>query len=99
MIDLSPYQSEIKKLCQALAVGRMNLVGSAVRNDFRPAASDIDVVIEFQGDEKLFHRYFQLKRGLEKIFGRKVDVIQEGAIKNPYMREALEEDRMMVYET
>ena len=99
MIDLSPYQSDIKKLCQALAVRRLDLVESAVRDDFRPAASDIDVVIEFQGDVALFHRYFQLKRGLEKIFGRKVDVIQEGAIKNPYLRESLEEDSMMVYET
>ncbi len=98
MIDLSPYQSEIKKLCQVLAVKRLDLVGSAARDDFRPEASDIDVVIEFQGDEGLFRRYFQLKHGLEKIFGKKVDVLQDEAIKNPYLRESLEEDRTLVYE-
>jgi predicted nucleotidyltransferase len=98
MIDLNPYQSEIKKLCQVLAVKRLDLVGSAARDDFRPEASDIDVVIEFQGDEGLFRRYFQLKHGLEKIFGKKVDVLQEEAIKNPYLRESLEEDRTLVYE-
>jgi predicted nucleotidyltransferase len=37
------------------------------------------VLIEFQGNHRLFDRYFDLKTSLERLFGRKVDVIQPGA--------------------
>lgn len=99
MIDLSPYQSKLKELCHSLSVRRLELVGSAAREDFFPESSDIDILIEFEGDHALFDRYFELKFGLEDIFGRKVDVIQSGAIKNPYLRTTLEKDRIAIYET
>ena len=98
MVDLSAYRSRLTELCQSLAVRRLELVGSAAREDFRPESSDIDVLIEFEGNHALFDRYFELKYSLESIFGRKVDVIQSGAIKNPYLRASLEEDRIAVYE-
>ena len=98
MLDLGAYQADIGKLCQSLAVRRLELVGSAARDDFRPESSDIDVLIEFQGDGALFDRYFNLKQGLEKIFGRKVDVIQNGAIRNPYLHQSIEQDRTVIYE-
>ena len=86
------------ELCRSLAVKRLELVGSAAREDFRPGLSDIDVLIEFEGTHALFDRYFDLKFGLEDIFGKKVDVIQTGAVKNPYLRASLEQDRIMIYE-
>ena len=98
MIALSAYQPEIGKLCRSLDVRRLDLVGSAARADFRSESSDIDVLIEFQGDQALFDRYFDLKHGLERVFGRKVDVIQHGAIRNPYLRESIEQDRIVIYE-
>ena len=98
MIDVNVYRREIRELCQSLAVRRLDLVGSAARDDFCPESSDVDVLIEFQGNEALFDRYFELKHGLEKIFGRKVDVIQNGSIRNPYLRESIEQDRTSVYE-
>jgi len=98
MLDLTVYEPRLRELCHSLAVKRMELVGSAARDDFLPDSSDIDVIIEFEGDDSLFDRYFDLKSGLESIFGRKVDVIQQGAVTNPYLRTALEEDRRPVYE-
>lgn len=85
-------------LCRSLSVKRLELVGSAAREDFHPESSDIDVLIEFDGNHALFDRYFELKFGLESIFGRKVDVIQSGAIKNPHLRASLEQDRIAIYE-
>ena len=98
MVDLSAYQSRLSELCHSLSVRRLELVGSAAREDFRPESSDIDVLIEFEGNHALFDRYFELKFGLESIFGRKVDVIQSGAIKNPHLRASLEQDRIAIYE-
>ena len=98
MVDLSAYRSRLTELCHSLSVRRLELVGSAAREDFHPESSDIDVLIEFEGNHALFDRYFELKFGLESIFGRKVDVIQSGAIRNPHLRATLQQDRIAVYE-
>ena len=98
MVDLSIYLSRLTDIYRSLSVRRLELVGSAAREDFCPESSDIDVLIEFEGNHALFDRYFDLKYGLESIFGRKVDVIQSGAIRNPYLRASLEQDRISIYE-
>lgn len=98
MVNLSAYRSRLSELCRSLSVKRLELVGSAAREDFHPESSDIDVLIEFDGNQALFDRYFDLKFGLESIFGRKVDVIQSGAVKNPHLRASLEQDRISIYE-
>ncbi len=98
MVDLSAYRSSLVDLCRTLSVRRLELVGSAAREDFRTDSSDIDVIIEFEGNQALFDRYFELKFALERIFGRKVDVIQGRAIKNPHLRASLDQDRIAIYE-
>ncbi len=98
MVDLSGYRSSLRELCDSLSVKRLELVGSAAREDFQPESSDIDVLIEFEGNHALFDRYFELKFGLESIFGRKVDVIQTAAVRNPHLRASLQQDRIAVYE-
>ena len=97
MIDIALYQAKIADICKTLAIKRLDLIGSAVRDDFCPDRSDIDVLIEFEGNTDLFHRYFELKERLESLFGRKVDVIQKNAVKNPYVRETIARDRIPVY--
>ena len=97
MIDLTPLQAEIADICRELAIKRVELIGSAARDDFCHESSDIDVLVEFEGTDDLFQRYFDLKKRLESLFGRKVDVVQAGAVKNPYIRQTMERDRILVY--
>ena len=40
---------------------------------------------------------FNFKFTLEELFGKKVDLLQEGAIDNPYVKASLEKDRVTVY--
>jgi uncharacterized protein len=96
MFDIETYQSHIERVCRDLRVRRLDIVGSATRNDFT-IASDIDVVVNFEGDNRLFERYFGLKERLEAIFGRTVDVIEERALRNPYLIKSIERDRKRVY--
>jgi predicted nucleotidyltransferase len=97
MIDLTPVQTEIASICKTIGIKRLELIGSAARDDFCSDSSDIDVLIEFDGAHDLFHRYFACKRQLEELFKRKVDVVQVGAVKNPYMKQSIERDRVVVY--
>ncbi len=96
MIEIEKYQPEIETLCRELSLERLDLIGSAARNDFT-LASDVDVLVTFDGNESLFDRYFTLKERLEAIFDRQVDVIEERAIRNPYFKASIEKDRVKIY--
>lgn len=99
MIRIENFRDEIQEICRTLKVKRLDLVGSAARSDFNPDTSDIDILIEFDGNKRLFDRYFKLKEFLEKHFGRRIDIIQKNAVKNPYVRENIERDRVHIYGT
>jgi uncharacterized protein len=98
MIKINDYKQRIQSICRDLSLQRLDLVGSAAREDFSEA-SDIDVLIRFEGDESLFDRYFELKERLEEIFERPVDVIEERAVVNPFFKQAIEKDRIRIYGT
>ncbi len=97
MIEFEQHTEAIKEICSDLRVKRLDIVGSAARDDFQPERSDIDVLVEFEDVDRLFHRYFELKERLEQELGRPVDVIQDGAVKNPYVRKSLDRDRVPIY--
>jgi len=97
MFKIEDYKQTIEKICKDLRVKRLDLVGSASRDDFQSGRSDIDVLVEFDGLDGLFDRYFELKIRLEEQLGRQVDVIQESAVKNPYVRGGLNRDKVRIY--
>jgi predicted nucleotidyltransferase len=90
----------IAALCRKTGVTRLNVFGSAARGeDFRPGESDIDVEVTFDRSLGLdpFLTYFELKWGLEEIFGRDVDVLVAGANRNTYFNRQLDADRQEVF--
>ncbi|OHB65784.1 MAG: hypothetical protein A2Y76_07860 [Planctomycetes bacterium RBG_13_60_9] len=97
MLDIESFKPAIIHLCQQLRVKRLDLFGSALTSDLRPD-SDIDVLVEFGPDgDDLFSRHFDLKEGLERLFGRPVDVVVERALRNPYFKASIEHTRKNVY--
>jgi hypothetical protein len=100
-LNVSVYLDEISSLCAVYGVKRLELFGSASRDDFDQEESDLDFLVEFAGSHVLgaFERYFGLKEDLERLFQRPVDLIEIKAIKNPYFREAAEKDKVLVYGT
>jgi|APFre7841882590_1041340.scaffolds.fasta_scaffold76450_1 predicted nucleotidyltransferase len=97
MFNIEDYKQVIEKICGDLRVKRLDLVGSASRGDFQFERSDIDVLVEFDGIDRLFDRYFELKIRLEEQLGRHVDVIQDSGVKNPYVRKSLSRDKVRLY--
>jgi len=102
MIDeLELHREELRALCQRLHVRRLDLFGSAARSDFDPERSDIDFLVEFDREhpEALsFNTYFDFKEALEELLGRPVDLVEPGAVRNPYLTASIDASREPVFE-
>jgi predicted nucleotidyltransferase len=97
---LRQHIGQIERLCQQYGVARLELIGSALSEDtFDPALSDIDLLVEFEGNESLFARYIDLKLELEILLQRPVDLIMKRAIRNPYFLQEVETNRVVLYES
>jgi len=92
---------EIYELCRKYRVQRLELFGSALRDDFALERSDLDflVVYESQTPEEHSESFFGLWFALEDMFGRAVDLIEPQTVKNPYIAQAIHESRVVVYGT
>ncbi len=90
---------EVAALCRRLRVRRLDLFGSAVGDAFDPESSDIDALVEFDTVEGFDHfgSYFELKEGLERIYGRPVDLVNARSVRNPYFREQVMQTRETLY--
>jgi predicted nucleotidyltransferase len=95
---ITAKQAEIVELCRTHHVRRFSVFGSAVRDDFDPATSDVDVRIEFEENvDSSVRDYFAIHDKLTELFGRKVDVISSREIQNPYLRKIIENTQVTLY--
>lgn len=92
-------RAEVAELCRRFHVRRLDLFGSAAREDFDPARSDVDFLVEFEPESPLrgLDQYFGLKEALEALLDRRVDLVEAGAVKNPYLLAGIERSRETLY--
>ena len=90
---------EIEALCRTHHVQRFSIFGSAVRNDFNPETSDVDVRVIFDSEkiERYARNAFAFQDALVALFGRQVDMVSAKRIKNDYFLRAMEKDLIQVY--
>jgi predicted nucleotidyltransferase len=89
---------EIRDLCLNHKVGKLFAFGSVLTDRFQQD-SDIDLVVDFQdiGLYEYADNYFDLKFSLEKLFNREVDLLEDKAIKNPYLRQSIDSTKQLIY--
>ena len=92
-------RAQIEALCRRHQVRRLDLFGSAAAGAFDPARSDVDLLVEFEPDARgqTLDTYFGLREALEALFGRRVDLVMLGAVRNPYIRADIERSRQTLY--
>lgn len=78
---------------------RLELFGSAVTGQFDPQSSDLDFLVIFQPEPGLglAEQYFGFRDELERLFGRRIDLVEAAAVENPYFLEAIEPARHLLY--
>jgi uncharacterized protein len=86
---LESHQEQFRQM----GVLRLALFGSAARDELREN-SDIDLLVAFQ-DSPTFDAYLKLKRYLENILHRKIDLVTEMGLK-PRARILVQKDLIRV---
>jgi uncharacterized protein len=90
-------RDEIVALCRELGVRRLDVFGSAVSGDFDLERSDVDVLVEVDPQHLTMDNYFALKDGLERLLQRPVDLVDAGAVRNPYFKAEVMATRELLY--
>lgn len=96
---IDEHRAQIAELCRSFGVRQLDVFGSAVREDFDPARSDVDFLVDFASDDdrNRFRDYFALRDALEGLLGRPVDLVMARALTNRYLEAAIDAERQLVY--
>ena len=95
---LQKYKEQIHALCQQHNVLELAAFGSVVTDKFSPE-SDIDLLVRF-GDVSLddyADNYFSFCEELEDLLNRKVDLVVDKSVRNPYFKEEIEETKQLLF--
>ena len=95
---IQEHTDEINSLCQSHKVKQLYAFGSVLTDKFN-TNSDIDLIVDFLQLDLLEYadNYFDLKFALEKVFKRKIDLLEEKAIRNRFFKQAIKEQRQLLY--
>lgn len=96
---LNTNKADIEVLCRRYSVRRLRLFGSALRADWDVERSDFDFLAEFDPPVGMnaFDRYMGFVLDLEALLGRKVDVVDWNAAKNPFFKRHAESSARELY--
>lgn len=88
----------VTELCKKHRVGKLFAFGSVLTDEFN-TNSDIDLIVDFKNVEveKYADNYFDLKFSLQDFFKRKIDLLEDKAIKNPYLRKSIDSSKKLIY--
>jgi len=93
---LSVPKDRLAEFCRLHQIQELALFGSALGDSFREE-SDIDLLVTFQPEARVgFLTLGKVQRGLEELFGRKVDLVPKGGLK-PVIRDSVLSTARVLY--
>jgi predicted nucleotidyltransferase len=98
MQELQKHIEQIKQLCDANNVKSLFAFGSVVSDKFTNN-SDIDLIVDIDNKDPFEYadNYFDLKFQLADLLNRKIDLLEDKAISNPFLKKQIEETKVLIY--
>ena len=98
MTELSKYSNDISELCSQHNVKYLYAFGSVLTPAFNEN-SDVDFIVDFEPIDiaQYADNYYELKFSLEDLLHKRVDLLEDKALKNPYFRQAIDKQRQLIY--
>ena len=94
--DIAARHGQIADVCAQLGIRRLELFGSVARGE---PAHDLDFLVEL-GDRppaEYARTYFALRERLTELFACSVDLVTPPALQNPYFRQRVELEKVLLY--
>ncbi len=87
-------------LCRLHQVDKIYAFGSSITDHFDPNKSDIDLVvkIDIEDPANRGEALLSLWDKLEAFFNRKVDLLTEDSIRNPYLKSNISRTKQLIYD-
>jgi hypothetical protein len=90
-------QRALDEFCRRWRIAELSLFGSALGDRFRED-SDVDLLVTFEpGTARTFSDWMDMVLALEALFGRKVDLVEERFLTNPFRRKSILSSRKIIY--
>jgi len=74
--------------------------GSSTNEKFDPMSSDIDLLVEIDSPDPIDRgeKLLSLWDMFENFFNRKVDLMTESSIRNPYLKKSIDSTKVLIYD-
>jgi predicted nucleotidyltransferase len=98
MSYINQYKEQIAALCDKHNVEQLYIFGSALKNTMTKD-SDVDLLVKFKKFNlaKYFQNYMEFKTSLQNLFKRKVDLVEEQTLSNPYLIKSIDRNKELIY--
>ena len=90
--------NDLKTLCETYKVRTMYVFGSVCTDKFNEN-SDIDFLISFNDltIAQYTDNYFDLHYKLQDLFNRRIDLLTENSLSNPFFIKGIEQTKKLIY--
>jgi predicted nucleotidyltransferase len=91
--------AQLASFCRQYGVARFSVYGSALRDDFDPALSDVDILVEFLPEvHRGLFKLVEMRQKLVEMLGHKVDLTTPGSL-SKYFRQNVLDSAEVLYDT
>lgn len=87
----------LPEFCRKWRIQELSVFGSALGENFGPE-SDFDILVSFDGNARWsVFDIVVMKDELEQRWGRRVDIVEKGALRNPWKKREILNNREVLY--
>ncbi|HCY42434.1 MAG TPA: DNA polymerase subunit beta [Prolixibacteraceae bacterium] len=98
--EILTRKKDFEALCQNHQVKYLYAFGSSVTDRFDCEKSDIDLLVEIDDNDPIERgeKLLSLWDLLESFFRRKVDLLTDSSIQNPFLRKSIDSNKILIYD-
>jgi predicted nucleotidyltransferase len=98
--QISKKKKDFTLLCKSHNVKYLYAFGSSIDERFDTKTSDIDLLVEIDSPDPIDRgeKLLSLWDLFEDFFNRKVDLLTESSIRNPYLKRSIESTKVLIYD-
>lgn len=98
--EISKHLKDFVNLCIKHKVKSLYAFGSSTTDKFNSSKSDIDLLVEIDEINPIEkgEKIISLWDNFELFFQRKVDLLTESSIKNPFLKKSIDATKILIYD-